>query len=147
MGKNNHLAEGAMHPFGKTVIAAVETAANKVRYPNQLARSNWALWLFLVVLTVCCGIVSTVPASAQTTSGTILGIVTDNSGAAVPGANVTLTNVDTEVKNTATSDGNGAYQFVNMPPGNYTVDIEKTGFAHQRSGPAALEVQGSLKFD
>jgi hypothetical protein len=147
MGKNNHLAEGAMHSFGKTVIAAVERAADKVRYPNQFARSNWVLGLFLFVLMVCCGIVSAVPSVAQTTSGTILGIVTDNSGAAVPGANVTLTNVDTEVKNTATSDGNGAYQFVNMPPGNYTVDIEKTGFAHQRSGPAALEVQGSLKID
>src|ERR1700753_2794271 len=134
-----------MHLILRKVIAAVARLADKVRVCNKRGAVN-PVFSPILLLAVF-GILSSMPSPAQTTSGTILGIVTDNTGAAVPGANVTLTNVDTQVKNTATSDDNGAYQFVNIPPGNYTVDIEKTGFAHQKRGPAALQVQGSLKID
>jgi hypothetical protein len=131
----------------RTAIEAMATLANKVCVHNKLMRWNRAFMPVLLILTACCAIFSAVPSLAQTTSGTILGIVTDSSGAAVPAANVTLTNVDTQVTNTATSDENGAYQFANIPPGNYTVDIEKNGFARQKRGPATLQVQGSLKVD
>jgi hypothetical protein len=68
------------------------------------------------------------PLTAQTFFGTIVGNITDPSGAVVPGAAVTLTNSGTGETKTAKSDANGNYQFVNLVPGTYQVAIEATGF-------------------
>ena len=61
---------------------------------------------------------------SQQTSGSSVGTVTDNTGAVVTGATVTLTNVDTGDRRTATTNAAGDYQFVNLVPGNYRVDVE-----------------------
>jgi protocatechuate 3,4-dioxygenase beta subunit len=60
---------------------------------------------------------------AQQTSGSIVGTVTDNAGAVVPNATVTLVNVDTGDTRTATTSGSGEYQFINLVPGNYNVSM------------------------
>jgi hypothetical protein len=65
----------------------------------------------------------------QGTNGSLTGQVSDPSGAAIPGATVTLTNVDTNYPQKATSDSVGAYLFKLVPPGNYTLTIESSGFA------------------
>jgi hypothetical protein len=62
------------------------------------------------------------------TTGEILGIVTDPQGAVVSSAKVTLTNTETNVSQTATTDSNGKFDFVNLPPGTYRIRIEKQGF-------------------
>src|SRR5215813_12714424 len=56
------------------------------------------------------------------------GTVTDQSGAVVPGATVTLTNKDTNAKLTYTSDDNGIYQFNALPPAPYRLTVEHAGF-------------------
>jgi carboxypeptidase family protein len=66
-------------------------------------------------------------AAAQDT-GTISGIVVDNSGQLVPGATVTLTNEATSGVRTQTSGARGEFAFRAVPPGSYTVKIELTGF-------------------
>jgi hypothetical protein len=68
------------------------------------------------------------PAFAQFDSATVLGTVSDASGAAVPGASVTLTNLATGIKSTVTSEGNGSYQFLNVRVGTYRLDAELQGF-------------------
>jgi len=65
---------------------------------------------------------------AQTFRGTILGSVTDSSGAAVPGATVTIKNVDTGLVRTVTTSDDGSYAAPELPIGNYSVSVEKTGF-------------------
>lgn len=61
--------------------------------------------------------------------GRIRGTVTDPSGAVVPGATVTATNVATGVSKTATTDATGGYELPNLvAPGTYTIKIEKSGF-------------------
>src|SRR5437773_11789745 len=58
----------------------------------------------------------------------INGTVTDQAGAAIPDAKVTVTNVDTNVSKTATITSAGSYLITDLVPGTYTVKIEKTGF-------------------
>ncbi|HKS68300.1 MAG TPA: carboxypeptidase regulatory-like domain-containing protein, partial [Candidatus Acidoferrales bacterium] len=65
---------------------------------------------------------------AQTFRGTILGTVTDASGAAVPGATVTVHNVDTGVDRTTQTGAEGSYLLPELPIGTYRVSIEKSGF-------------------
>src|SRR6476661_8012144 len=68
------------------------------------------------------------PSPAQSVSGTILGTVTDASGAVVAGAKVTILNEGTALTRTVTSDANGEYTAPSLPTGHYTVMSEMTGF-------------------
>src|SRR5215510_1582768 len=73
---------------------------------------------------LCLGIVivmSSVAAVAQLTTGTITGTVTDQSGAAVPGAMVTLKHTETGVSRTALSGETGKYEAFSLPTGTYEI--------------------------
>jgi len=72
-------------------------------------------------------------------TSTIVGTVTDPQGAVVPGAEITLTNVDTGVQWKATTNANGDYQFPNLIAAHYKVGVAKEGFAHTISTAVALE--------
>jgi len=67
-------------------------------------------------------------AVAQTATTSLQGQVLDPLGAAVPGAQVVLTNVDTEASRTITTDANGNYLFASLPPANYRLRVEAAGF-------------------
>src|SRR3954469_14843268 len=64
-----------------------------------------------------------------TNAGTLAGIVTDQSGAVVNGANVTLTDTSTKTSRSATTNEAGRYVFVNVNPGNYDLSATKQGFS------------------
>src|SRR4051794_27186642 len=70
--------------------------------------------------------------AAQTTRGTIAGVVTDNSGAAVAGAKVTATPVDGGEPRTATTGGTGEYRIEQLTPGTFNVAIAADGFANKK---------------
>jgi hypothetical protein len=70
----------------------------------------------------------TATALAQGDRGTITGTVSDNNGAAVPGATVVVTNTGTGSVSNATTSSDGVYTIPALPPGTYKVRIEKTGF-------------------
>ncbi len=65
-------------------------------------------------------------ASAQTYTGTVMGIVSDEQGGALPGASVTLTG-KTGARTTVT-DARGEYRFTAVDPGSYEISVELTGF-------------------
>jgi iron complex outermembrane recepter protein len=67
-------------------------------------------------------------ASAQTATGTITGIVRDASGAAIPGATVTVVNEKTRGVVDTTSDGQGAYRIADLPAGSYRLQTTLDGF-------------------
>ena len=69
-----------------------------------------------------------VRAPAQMTTADVVGTVTDNTGAVMPGAKVTLTNLRTNVSMTAQSNQAGDYVFNLLAPGHYSVTIEASGF-------------------
>ncbi len=62
-------------------------------------------------------------------SGSIQGTVLDASGAVIPSANVTLTNIDQNVSRSATTDSSGIYRFPSLAPGNYRVTAQSAGFS------------------
>ena len=66
-------------------------------------------------------------ASAQETRGKILGTIQDAQGV-VPGANVKITNVDTNTSMSLTTNGQGYFEAPLVQPGNYTVSVEMQGF-------------------
>jgi|GEM_PF-709562 len=68
------------------------------------------------------------PLAAQLNRGAVEGIVTDTQGAVVPGVTVVVTDVDTNVAQTAKTNGAGYYQAVDLVPGNYRVHFEASGF-------------------
>ena len=67
-------------------------------------------------------------ANAQTFRGTILGTVTDSSGAGVPAATVSIKNIDTGLIRTVATADDGSYAAPELPIGNYSVTVEKPGF-------------------
>ena len=85
---------------------------------------NTATFLLLVVVTLF----STSTAIAQGTASRVTGTVTDEKGAAVPGAMVTLTSEATQTSLTTETTGAGAYVFDSVQVGTYTVTVEKSGF-------------------
>ena len=70
-------------------------------------------------------------ASAQTDTGRIQGSVTDATGAAIPGATITVTNLDQGAVVTATSDDGGNFTISALPRGNYSVEATANGFGKQ----------------
>jgi hypothetical protein len=84
---------------------------------------------------------------AQSTYGTVDGTVLDPSGATVAGAEVTLTNTGTGEKHAQSTGNEGAYQFVNVIPGAYRLDIEKAGFKHYKHDNVVVQVQQDTHVD
>jgi hypothetical protein len=83
-----------------------------------------ALCCFTLVLLIC----GANAAFAQEVTASITGSVTDPSGAAIAGANVTATSVERGTKFTSVSNDSGIYRISQLPVGNYDLRIEKTGF-------------------
>jgi carboxypeptidase family protein len=87
--------------------------------------------LFLTVFLSMC-----LPATAQVVTGSLSGTVTDQTGALVSGAMVTLTNEATNATQKATTSASGAFRFTVLPVGKYTIEVSKEGFRK-------LKVQGA----
>lgn len=100
------------------------------------------LFLFGVLIAI---LLSTPNFYAQTSFGSIVGAVTDSSGAPVPDAQVTLTNLATTEKHDMKSSADGLYQFVNLAPGQYRVEAQKPGFKRINREPIIVETQSTAK--
>ena len=74
------------------------------------------------------------------TSSAISGTVVESSGAVLPGADVTATEIDTKAVREEKTDNNGRFLFSQINPGTYSVTVKASGFATQTSQPVAVEV-------
>jgi hypothetical protein len=102
-----------------------------------MQRHLWTCaWLVLLVALA-------VPARAQVSSGTIAGTIKDEQGGVLPGALVTLSG--TERTATFTTESDGRFRFLNLPPGTYTVAAELPGFS--KVVREALEVRVGSNLD
>ena len=84
---------------------------------------------------------------AQQDTGTILGTVLDSTGAVVAGANVTVTNVLTNVKVTVTADSNGDFIATPLRIGTYRIEAEIAGFKKTVQDGIVLRVLDRLRID
>ena len=118
-----HQQEGSMQ-YGRT-------RAFSMRYAEKAWR---AIWLFASLALLAS------LATAQSTSQ-LNGSVTDPSGAAVAGTNITLTDPTTGLQRTTTSNASGLYQFLDVPPGDYRLEAKATGFAAYVAAKITLVVK------
>src|ERR1700690_4184042 len=91
---------------------------------HYMKMKNFLFWTRLLLLVFSAALTS----FAQSDSARLQGTVTDPQGAAVNGATVAVTSVDTDRLSTVTTSELGYYSVSGLPPGNYGVDIPQKGF-------------------
>jgi len=79
--------------------------------------------------------------------GTIQGVVTDNTGAVIPGAEIKVTNLDTGVQHTASSNEVGFYVVPALNPGRYKIECTSPGMAASQYPEVVLEVAQTMRMD
>jgi len=84
---------------------------------------------------------------AQFETAEVLGTVRDASGASVPAAKVTLTNVDTGIQSTTTTDELGNYDFFSVKVGRYSIDVEVVGFSKTTVPNVSVSVNARQRVD
>ena len=122
-----------LHPLQETV------------WTSSLFRLRLAI-LGLLSSILCLGMAGP-QALAQVTTGDVLGTVTDQSGAVIPGAKITLINLGTGIKQTTQSNEAGEYIFNLLQPGSFSVEIEASGFKKVVYANVALAAGDRLRED
>jgi len=85
--------------------------------------------------------------SAQSNTATLLGAVTDPTGAVAVGATITITNVGTQISRTAQTDATGSYEVSLLPVGNYSIAVEAKGFKRAERSGILLAAGQRVKID
>ena len=92
------------------------------RVPSKGFLTVWASAVLGLIL------LTSGPAAGQTTTATLRGNVQDSTGAVLPGATVTVTNVGMRTTQSTVTDARGQYQFASLFPGTYELKVELVGF-------------------
>ena len=104
-------------------------------------------WSSVLLMSIAVALACAAPVSAQFETAVVLGSVRDSSGAAVPGATITLTNTDTGIASVTHADENGNYQFVNVRIGTYQVAAELSGFSGALARDVVVAVNARRRID
>ena len=115
------------------------------RSMSPIRNALWLRFLLIMVVLLVCG-----NAQAQTT-GTLLGVVSDQNGAMIASATVRVTNTDTGFTKSATATSEGSYLLPLLPIGHYTISVTASGFrSFTQSGvlvPVAQDIRVDVKLD
>jgi Carboxypeptidase regulatory-like domain len=93
---------------------------------------------------LCAALVLMPRLDAQSTTGSITGQVTDQTGAVIPNVAIEATEVDKGISFTGKTNGAGEYQVLDVTPGRYKVTASASGFATAEAGNAAIEIDQKL---
>ena len=99
----------------------------------------------IACLTLCLGLAGTL--AAQEFRATISGLVADASGAPIPQAHVTITNVETNVANTTTTNSGGVYTIPYLSSGSYKIAVDVQGFDSLIRQGITLHVDEQVRLD
>ncbi len=88
--------------------------------------------------------VTAAPVRAQSTAATVSGSVLDEQKAALPGATVSVRNLDSGLQRTAATDARGAFQLAGLPPGRYEITADLAGFGRLVRSDVVLTVAQEL---
>src|SRR5688572_20471204 len=105
---------------------------------STIRRAVWLLALFVL---------TSVSASAQQTTGTIVGRVLDDQGAAIPGATVTASSATTGFTREAVSDAEGVYRLSALPVGRFDMTVELVGFTKIDRKDVVVNVGQTITLD
>ncbi len=107
------------------------------------SRTWFPTWLVIG----CAWFFSAPPIEAQTAAGQITGLVKDQAGAPVPGATVTVTETRTNLQRVVVSTSDGVYTVPSLPPGEYRLDLELSGFRRVRREGIRLATGETARID
>jgi hypothetical protein len=113
---------------------------------HRSSRTSTSLFLTVACLALVLGL-STTPAFAQAATGTLTGTITDQQGAAIPAAEIRVTEPTTSSTRTVVTNDVGRYTIVGIPPGLYDVTISKQGFSVSKLVAQKLEIGQVLTLD
>jgi hypothetical protein len=105
----------------------------------------WRLSMAVLLGTILLGF--SAPVMGQAVNATLLGTVTDSSGAAVANVKVSITETNTGISHTSQSNDSGNYVFPDLPPGTYTVTAEQPGFKRASRAGVDLIVNSTERVD
>ncbi len=98
------------------------------------------------LLLVC--LLSVASPAQQSATATLSGIITDPSGAVIPGAQVSALQKSTGIRRETTTNDEGLYSLTNLPPGEYEIKVQSTGFSTKVSqAPVVLQVGQNVTLD
>ena len=145
VSESNPSRYGCGHPAASRFIHPV---TDKVSTQSWIKTSTPG-WISscLAALTMAIAIFFSATALAQNDVGSIVGFVTDSSGAVVPGAKVTIKNEGTGESRTVSTDSSGHYAIPNLPPTSYTMTAEATGFQKFESTHNVLASNSTISID
>jgi len=121
----------------------MENLLGKIRSVISMRRRSQAVLLIGVAAALTFG--SNTNLCAQGTTGSITGNVTDSTGAAVVGATVTVTQTTTNSRHTASTSGEGSYTLPQLPPGQYSVKIDKASFESYMQNGVVLAIDQTVQ--
>jgi hypothetical protein len=121
-------------------------AARNMRRSRQEWSSACALRT-ITLLSVFVALLSALNMMGQTTTGSIVGRVTDSQGAVIVGAEVELVNEGTAATTTIRTNGEGDYVFTNVPPGTYQIGVKAPGMQSRRVEHLKLDVLQTIRQD
>lgn len=99
-----------------------------------------------ILAALACLALLSLPMLAQSNAA-IVGTLKDSTGAIIPGASVTLTNLGTADKRTSVTDDSGNYRFMNIAAASYRLDFELTGFKHLTREHVVVPVESTVRID
>ncbi len=103
--------------------------------------------MLVVLMGLCVMLAATKSSNAQGTTGTITGTVADPSGSVIPGATVTIKQVENNAVRVLTSSDAGTYKATSLAPGHYTVKVERAGFKSFTQSGLTLTIDQTLLVD
>ena len=104
------------------------------------------VFVIAATLVLACALATRAGAQSSTT-GAIIGTVTDPSGAAVPDANIVVLDTDTNIPHDVTTNNDGFYSATSLQPGDYSVTVTKDGFAVYSHTGIVVQVGSRLTVD
>src|SRR5580704_1775552 len=123
-----------------TLLGLLETGATSA--PHKKRRNSMKLRIIL-----CFVVMAAASLAAQTFRGTILGTVTDPSGAVVAGAQVSAKNIGTGQERVSTTSADGSYTIPELPIGTYTVTVTQSGFQTFVATGVTVDVASQRRVD
>src|SRR2546426_12292526 len=139
MGSTNRITSTGRSPSRKIPIATPpDVYCLPIRSSSELlsrrrtgmrtgSKNPIFVWCLLLALAMA-ALFFTPRASAQVLYGSVVGNVTDPSGGNIPGANVTITNKQTNLSRETATDADGVFSLLAIPTGTYAIRVTKSGF-------------------
>jgi hypothetical protein len=115
-------------------------------FDHRLRRIPWRpmVWLMLLAGWFC---VSTGQRASASVTGSISGIVSDDSGAVIAGAEISARSIETGMQRSVHTDEKGFYSFLALPVGTYTVSVRKNGFKELHQTAIAINANSAVRVD